>query len=89
MHAEALYSPVFNLSHLLDAYKGGEVFQTGNRLYDISASGLKMTFKYEQTNEAAAPPVDTPADKSATSDTVGSFLVLHFGIIFLLVHILD
>ena len=85
MHAEALYSPVSNLSHLLDAYKGGDVFQTGNRLYDISASGLKMTFKYEQTNEAAAPP----ADKSATSDTVGPFLLLHFGIIFLLVHILD
>ncbi|MCC6234387.1 MAG: M6 family metalloprotease domain-containing protein [Verrucomicrobiales bacterium] len=38
-----------------DAYQGGVPLNTGNRLYNISASGASMTFSYERTGIPLPP----------------------------------
>ena len=47
-----------------DAYSSGNVFSTGNRIYDISESGEVMTFRYDIVSSGragSAPGKDSPA----------------------------
>lgn len=49
-----------------DAYQSGTVVQTGNRIYNISASGATMTFSFEVAGAPSDPPV-APSSLVATA----------------------
>mmetsp|Transcript_5770 Transcript_5770/g.10001 ORF Transcript_5770/g.10001 Transcript_5770/m.10001 type:complete len:522 (-) Transcript_5770:284-1849(-) len=59
-----------------DAYQGGNVYGTGNRIYDIGPSGSIMTFKYEQTQDPTES--STPASDSGTVPSMSTSLFATF-----------
>lgn len=51
------------LSCFTDAYQGGNVYRTGNRIYEISASDDKMSFRYQKL--AGDPQSQVTSDSGA------------------------
>jgi hypothetical protein len=49
------------------AYQGGAVYATDNRIFDVSAAGAAMTFRFEVTSNL--PPVAVPAANPESGET--------------------